>query len=121
MQSTIVLDPLLSLPLLWGAAAVVAAFVALALWRGLTGWWLRGFALVALLAALANPSLQTENREALTDIVIAVSTKAQARAFRTVPSRRPRRSPPSSARWRAFPAPNSASCVSATGRRTAAR
>ncbi len=72
MQSTVVLDPLLSLPLLWAAAGIAAAFVALALWRGLKGWWLRGFALMALVAALANPSLQTENREALTDIVIAV-------------------------------------------------
>jgi hypothetical protein len=72
MQSTIVLDPLLAMPVLWAMAAVAVVVVALALWRGLTGWWLRGFALIALLAALANPSLQTENREALTDIVIAV-------------------------------------------------
>jgi len=72
MSSTVVFDPLLAIPVLWGAAALALIFVAFALWRGLTGWWLRGFALIALLAALANPSLQTENREPLSDIVIAV-------------------------------------------------
>lgn len=72
MNSSVVFDPLLAMPVLWGAAAVALVFVAFALWRGLTGWWLRGFALVALLTALANPSLQTEQREALSDIVIAV-------------------------------------------------
>ena len=72
MQSTIVLDPLLAMPVLWTVAALALIFTAVALWRGLSGWWLRGFALTALLAALANPSLQTEEREPLTDIVIAV-------------------------------------------------
>ena len=45
---------------------------ALALWRGLSGWWLRALALGALLLALANPALQEEERQNLTDIVIAV-------------------------------------------------
>ncbi len=72
MNSTIVFDPLLAMPVLWGAAAVALLFVAIAVWRGLSGWWLRGFALLSLLAALANPSLQTEQREPLSDIVIAV-------------------------------------------------
>ncbi len=72
MNSTVVFDPLLAMPVLWATAGLALAFVAFALWRGLTGWWLRGFALIALLAALANPSLQTEERESLTDIVIAV-------------------------------------------------
>ena len=72
MNSSIVLDPLLALPLLWGLGALALVLVGFALWRGLSGWWLRGFALMALLAALANPSLQTEDREALSDIVIAV-------------------------------------------------
>ncbi len=72
MNSTVVFDPLLAMPILWGASALAAAFVAFALWRGLTGWWLRGFALAVLLVALANPSLQTEERDPLTDIVIAV-------------------------------------------------
>ena len=72
MTETVILDPLLAWPLLWAAAALGLAFVALALWRRLPGWWLRGLAAAALLLALANPSLQSEEREALSDIVIAV-------------------------------------------------
>jgi hypothetical protein len=72
MNQSIVFDPLLAMPVLWVAAALAAAFVVFALWRGLTGWWLRGFALIALLLAMANPSLQTEERDPLSDIVILV-------------------------------------------------
>ena len=72
MASQIILDPLVPMPLIWAAAALAVAMVGLALWRGLGGWWLRGLAAVALLAALANPSLQSEERSPLTDIVIAV-------------------------------------------------
>jgi hypothetical protein len=68
----IVLDPLLAWPLVWAACALVALAVGLAAWRGLAGWWLRGLAGLALLAALLNPSLQEEEREPLTDIVVAV-------------------------------------------------
>jgi hypothetical protein len=42
-----------------------------ALWRGLSGWWLRGLALLVLLA-IANPSIQQEDRAPLTDIVLMV-------------------------------------------------
>ncbi len=72
MQSNLVFDALLPLPVLWVLAGLAATLVVFAIWRGLTGWWLRGLALVALLAAIANPSLQTEEREALSDIVIVV-------------------------------------------------
>jgi hypothetical protein len=68
----IVLDPLLPWPVVWAAVALVLLAVALAAWRGLSGWWLRGSRGVALLAALLNPSLQEEEREPLTDIVVAV-------------------------------------------------
>ncbi len=72
MAQTIILDPLVPMALIWIAAALALALVAFALWRGLSGWWLRGLAAVALLAAIANPSLQTEDRRPLADIVIAV-------------------------------------------------
>ncbi|MBV0913077.1 hypothetical protein [Anianabacter salinae] len=72
MTGSIVFDPLLPLLLVGGLAVLAALFVGAALWRGLTGWWLRGLAALALVAALANPSLQTEDRAPLTDIVIAV-------------------------------------------------
>ncbi|MFZ1468569.1 MAG: hypothetical protein WAT09_06275 [Paracoccaceae bacterium] len=55
---------------LWALAGVAALMLALALWRGLAGWALRGLSALALLGALANPSLQQENRAGLGDIVI---------------------------------------------------
>ena len=72
MTGSVVLDPLLPLAVLAGLAAVALVLVGLALWRGLSGWWLRGLAAVAVLAALANPSLQEEDRAGLSDIVIVV-------------------------------------------------
>ena len=69
---TIIFDPLLPWAVLWAGVALAAVFVGLALWRGLSGWWLRGAALAALLLAVANPSLQIEDREELTDIVLLV-------------------------------------------------
>ncbi len=69
---TIIFDPLLPWPALWVGMAVALAFVVLAVWRGLSGWWLRGLALATLLLAVSNPSLQVEEREPLTDIVLLV-------------------------------------------------
>ncbi|MGA0540403.1 hypothetical protein [Neotabrizicola sp. VNH66] len=66
----LVFDPLLPWPVLWAAGGVALLFVALALWRGLPGWALRGLALAALIAALAGPGFQREERQALSDIVI---------------------------------------------------
>ncbi|MDD7970031.1 hypothetical protein [Roseinatronobacter alkalisoli] len=68
----IILAPLVPLLVLWGLAGIAAAMVALALWQGLRGWWLRGLAALALLAALANPSLQDETREPLSDIALVM-------------------------------------------------
>ncbi len=69
---TIVLDPLLPWPVLWAALAFALVFAGIAIWRGLSGWWLRGLALAVLLLAIANPSLQIEDRDPLTDIVVLV-------------------------------------------------
>ena len=44
----------------------------MALWRGLTGWWLRGLAALVLLAALAGPSLRREDRAPVPNIAIVV-------------------------------------------------
>ncbi|PKP73157.1 MAG: hypothetical protein CVT84_14960 [Alphaproteobacteria bacterium HGW-Alphaproteobacteria-6] len=68
----LVFDPLLPWSLIRAAAVLAALFAALALWRGLSGWWLRGLAAAALVLAIAQPSLQTEDRRALSDIVILV-------------------------------------------------
>ncbi|MDN5786058.1 hypothetical protein [Pseudorhodobacter sp.] len=72
MTGSLIFDPLIPL---WGIYALAAAallLVGFGLIRGLAGWALRGLGAVALLAALANPSLQREDREPLSDIVIAV-------------------------------------------------
>ncbi len=70
--ASLVFDPFLH----WLALAVLGGFMvlvtALSLWRGLAGWWLRGLGMAALMAALANPSLQTEDRSPLQDIVLVV-------------------------------------------------
>ena len=67
-----IFDPLVPLPVLWVVLGLAALFLAFATWRGLKGWWLRIGAAAVLLLAIANPSLQTEERERLTDIVLAV-------------------------------------------------
>ena len=72
MTGTLVLDPLLPLIALWLLAAFAAIGITLAIWRRLSGWWLRGLAALALLAALANPSLQQEDRLPLSDIIVMV-------------------------------------------------
>ena len=72
MTSTILFDPLVPMAIVWLAAALVALGLILALWRRLAGWWLRGLAGLALLAALVNPSLQQEDRTPLSDIVVLV-------------------------------------------------
>lgn len=69
---TIIFDPLLPWPVLWAGIAFAFAFVVLAVVRRLSGWWLRGLAFAALLLAIFNPSLQFEDREPLTDIVLLV-------------------------------------------------
>ena len=72
MDGQILFDPLLPWPVVYAVAAIAALAVGFATWRRLTGWWLRAISLVLLLLAVANPSLQTEDRAPLTDIVIAV-------------------------------------------------
>lgn len=72
MTGALVLDPLVPWPVLWGLAGFAAVLLAVAVWRGLSGWWLRGLTALVVLAAIANPSLQEEERAALSDIVLLV-------------------------------------------------
>ena len=82
----ILLDPLLPWPVLWAAVLIGAAGLVAAFWRGLSGWWLRGLALTALLAALANPSLQTEDRTPQSDIVLVVVDQTASQKISTRPA-----------------------------------
>lgn len=76
MTQTIVFDPLVPIALLIAAAVVVFAGLALALWRGLAGAWLRGLGGAVVIAALAGPNLQREERGNLNDIVVIISDES---------------------------------------------
>ncbi len=69
-MSTVVFDPLLPWVVIWVLAGVAALGVALAVWRGLSGWALRALAGLVLVGALAQPSYQIEDRAPLPDIVL---------------------------------------------------
>lgn len=81
MTGSIVFDPLLP----WVIIAVLAAFallgVSLALWRGLQGWALRALAALVVLAALAQPSYQIEDRAPLSNIVLIVEDKSASQSL----------------------------------------
>jgi len=70
MTNAVVFDPLLPMPVLVILAVLLMVGLALAIWRGLSGSALRALAGAAILGAIAQPSLQRENRAALDDIVI---------------------------------------------------
>jgi hypothetical protein len=72
MAQDILFDPQLPWPVIWAMAGLAALFLGLQIWRGLSGWPLRGLAALVLLLALVNPSLQNEDREPLSDIVLLV-------------------------------------------------
>ena len=72
MAQTILFDPLLPLWMIWALGGASVLIVALAIWRGLSGWPFRLAGAVTVLAALSNPSLQSEQREPLSDIVLVV-------------------------------------------------
>ncbi|MEL6265702.1 MAG: hypothetical protein AAFR52_08640, partial [Pseudomonadota bacterium] len=68
MQTTIVFAPLVPLPLIVAAALIALVSTGVVLWRGLSGWWLRGLALGVVILALAGPQLKREEREGLGNI-----------------------------------------------------
>ena len=72
MTNTLILDPLVPLLAIYALVALSAFGVGLAAWRRLNSWWLRGLAALAVLGALANPSVLREDRAPLSDIVIAL-------------------------------------------------
>lgn len=76
MTATLVFDPLLPLWLIASLSGMVMAGIALALWRGLSGWAFRALAALVVLAALAGPVYQQEDREPLSDIVLLVEDQS---------------------------------------------
>ena len=78
----VVFDPLLEWPVIWAIAAAAAAITALSLWRRLAGWPLRALGLALVVAALANPSLQSEEREPLADIALILADQTGSNQLR---------------------------------------
>ncbi|WP_417523356.1 hypothetical protein [Marinovum sp.] len=76
MTGTIIFDPMLPWPVLAGVGLLVLAAALLALWRGLSGWGLRLLGGLVVLAALAQPAYQEEDRAPLTDIVMLVEDQS---------------------------------------------
>ena len=68
----LVFDPVLPWPVILGAGAISALLLALAIWRGLAGWTARGLAMGVLILALSGPSVQIEERDGLSDILLVV-------------------------------------------------
>lgn len=62
-------------------AALAAAGIGLALWRGLQGWALRALAALVVLGALAQPSYQIEDRAPLSNIVLIVEDKSASQSL----------------------------------------
>ena len=81
MSASVIFAPLVPWAVLWVLAAVAVALLALAVWRGLAGWSLRAMAAGFLVAALAGPLLQQEDRKALSDIVILVVDRSASQAL----------------------------------------
>ncbi len=76
MTGTLLFDPLLPLPLIVVLAVIAALGIALALWRGMAGWPLRLLAALVVIAALASPIYQREERALLSDIVILLDDRS---------------------------------------------
>ena len=81
MTGSIVFDPLLPWLFIAALGVVATAGIALALWRGLQGWALRALAALVVLAALAQPSYQIEDRAPLSNIVLIVEDKSASQTL----------------------------------------
>ena len=85
MGATVVFDPLLAWPVVGVIAALALAVTLLALWRRLAGWGLRALGLALIVTALANPALQSEDHEALSDIALVLADETGSNRLRERP------------------------------------
>lgn len=81
MTGNIIFDPLLPWWMIAALAGMALTAAALALHRGLSGWALRGLAALVVIAALAGPVYQQEERENLTDIVLMIEDESASNAL----------------------------------------
>jgi len=78
---SLIFAPLLPLWMLWALGALALVLLALAIWRGLRGWPFRALSALALIAALAGPSLQEEERKPLSDVVILAVDRSSSQTL----------------------------------------
>ncbi|EEX09185.1 conserved hypothetical protein [Ruegeria lacuscaerulensis ITI-1157] len=81
MTGSVIFDPLIPWPVLVIISSIALAATVLALWRGLSGWALRGLAALVLLAALSGPVYQIEDRAPLTDIVLMIEDESASQTL----------------------------------------
>ena len=81
MTGQVLFDPLLPLWALGLLAGLTVLFIFWAFWRGLSGWAFRGLAALVILAALAGPVLQRENRAPLSDIVLMLEDQSASQTL----------------------------------------
>lgn len=74
-------DPLLPWPVIAALALIVTIGTAWALWRGLRGWFWRGLAGLAAIAALCAPMLEAGIRTGLSDIVILLDDRSDSQTL----------------------------------------
>jgi len=86
MDTTITFSPLIPWSLIYGLATVATICILFCLWRGLSGWALRGLAAMVLLAALTEPNLQQEAREDLSNIVLVIVDKSESQTVAVRPA-----------------------------------
>lgn len=72
MATQIIFDPLLPWPFVWAAGAFAIVCILIALWRRLVGWPWRALAACFVMLAIANPALQREQRDPLSDIAVII-------------------------------------------------
>jgi len=76
VTSALIFDPLLPWGVIAGLAGLALSGVALALWRGLSGWALRALAAAVVIGALTGPVWQREERDPLPDIVLLIEDRS---------------------------------------------
>ncbi|MBV1867240.1 MAG: hypothetical protein KUG69_04955 [Marinosulfonomonas sp.] len=86
MQGSVIFDPLVAWPVLFGMAGLAIALLAYAIWGGLIGWFLRACSASVLLFALANPSFQNEDRTPLTDLILLVVDQSASQGISDRPA-----------------------------------
>jgi hypothetical protein len=80
------IQPLIPGPLFWAAILVAVVLVGLLIVRRTRGSALRALSLVALIAALANPTLRQEERESLSNIAIVVVDESTSQTIADRPA-----------------------------------